>query len=73
VGAVLLLCGTEEGLRRFRPTLMTVMVDSFTEWQRALAALGGDIVEPPKPVPTGSNMRVRHPDGALVEYVEHHP
>jgi hypothetical protein len=23
-------------------------------------------------VPTGSNMRVRPPDGTLVEYVEHH-
>ena len=70
---MLLLCGTEEALCRFRPTLMTVMVDSsLAEWQRALAALGADIVEPPKPVPTGSNMRVRHPDSTLVEYVEHH-
>jgi hypothetical protein len=41
-------------------------------WQRALAVLGADIVEPPKPGPTGSNMRVRHQDGTLVEYVEHH-
>ena len=42
-------------------------------WQRALAVLGADIVEPPRPVPTGSNMRVRHQDGTLVvEYVEHH-
>ena len=72
VGAVLLLCGTEEALRRFRPTLMTVMVDSLAEWQHALAAIGADMVEPPKRVPTGSNMRVRHPDGTLVEYVEHH-
>jgi hypothetical protein len=29
------------------------------------------ITEPPKRVPTGSNMRVRHPDGTVVEYVEH--
>lgn len=56
MGAVLLLSGTEEALRRFRPTLMTVMVDSFAEWQHALAALGASIVEPP----------------TLVEYVEHH-
>ena len=47
------------------------MVDSRAEWQHA-AALGADIVEPPKRVPTGSNMRVGHPDGTLVEYVEHH-
>jgi len=51
---------------------MTVMVDSLAEWQHALAALGADIGEPPKRVPTGSNMRARHPDGTLVEYVEHH-
>jgi hypothetical protein len=56
VGAVLLLSCTEEALRRFRPTLMTVMVDSVAEWQHALAALGAGIVEPP----------------TLVEYVEHH-
>ena len=53
--------------------LMTVMVDSLAEWQHALAALAADIVELPERVPTGSNMRVRPPDGALVEYVEHHP
>ena len=72
MGAVLLRCGTEDALHRFRSTLMTVMVDSLAEWQRALAALGADIVEPPKRVPTGSNMRVRPPDGTLVDYVEHH-
>jgi predicted enzyme related to lactoylglutathione lyase len=72
VGAVLLLCGTEEALRGFRPTAMTVMVSSIEESRAALAALGAEIVEPPKRVPTGSNMRVRHPDGTLVEYVEHH-
>jgi hypothetical protein len=47
-------------------------LDSLAEWRRELTALGAEIVEPPKRVPTGSNMRVRHPDGALVEYVEHH-
>ena len=72
VGGVLLLCGTGDALARFRPTVMTVMVDSLAEWQRGLAALGAEIIEPPKRVPTGWNMRVRHPDGALVEYVEHH-
>jgi hypothetical protein len=30
-----------------------------------------DELETPKPVPTGWNMLVRHPDGMLVEYVEH--
>jgi hypothetical protein len=56
VGAVLLLSGTAEALRRYRPTLMTIMVDSLAEWQHALAALGAGIVEPP----------------TLVEYIEHH-
>jgi hypothetical protein len=31
----------------------------------------GSIIEQPKLVPTGMNMRVRHPDGMIVEYVEH--
>ena len=71
VGSVLLLSGTDEALRRFRPTTMTIMVDSLAEWHEALPALGAEITEPPKRVPTGSNMRVRHPDGTVVEYVEH--
>jgi hypothetical protein len=72
VGAVLLRCGTEDALHRFRPTLMMVMVDSLAEWQRALAALGADIVEPPKRVPPDPTCACAPPDGTLVEYVEHH-
>jgi hypothetical protein len=72
VGSVLILCGTDDALRRFRPTAMTVMVDSIQDCRAALSELGAEILEPPKRVPTGSNMRVRHPDGTIVEYVQHH-
>ena len=72
VGPVLLLCGTAEALRPFRATVLTVMVDSLSQCRDTLSAFGAEIVEPPKRVPTGSNLRARHPDGTLVEYVEHH-
>jgi hypothetical protein len=38
---------------------------------RHLPTLGAEIVNGPKDVPTGRNMLVRHPDGTLIEYVEH--
>ena len=37
----------------------------------ARAVIVGSIIEQPKLVPTGMNMRGRHPDGMIVEYVEH--
>jgi hypothetical protein len=37
------------------------------------AALGIEVVAPPKVVPTGRNMLARHPGGALMEYAEHRP
>ncbi|MFH7095366.1 VOC family protein, partial [Klebsiella pneumoniae] len=33
---------------------------------------GATIINPVKAVPTGWNMLVRHPDGMIAEYVEHH-
>jgi len=67
---ILILAGTEEALRPFRHTLATFLVDSLDEYHRFLAAHDATIISPPKAVPTGRNMTARHPDGAVVEYVE---
>jgi hypothetical protein len=38
---------------------------------RKLITVGTTILEEPKPVPTGINMRIRHPEGLIVKYDEH--
>jgi len=68
---ILIIAGKEEALRPFRQTSATFLVDSLDEYYRFLTEQGVSIISPPKVVPTGMNMTVRHPDGAIVEYVEH--
>jgi predicted enzyme related to lactoylglutathione lyase len=71
-GSVLIIAGAEADLAPFKATLATFHVRSLAASRRALEAAGGEVIEAPKRVPTGSNMRVRHPDSSIVEYVEHH-
>ncbi len=73
VGAVLLIAGSEEALAPFVATAATLLVASLEETAELVRQGGGEVLEPPKAVPTGRNMLARHPDGALVEYVEHRP
>ncbi|MCK9631264.1 MAG: hypothetical protein M0R30_06430 [Methanoregula sp.] len=71
VGDVLIIAGTDEALRPFWSTIATFLVDSVDDYHRFLAENGGTILRPPQQVPTGINMTVRHPDGSVIEYVEH--
>ncbi len=71
IGSVLLIAGTEDRLRTFRQTKATFLVDSLDEFRIWLLEAGAVILDEPKGVPTGRNIRVRHPDGAVIEYVEH--
>jgi predicted enzyme related to lactoylglutathione lyase len=71
VGDFLLICGSEEVLKKFRETHTTLLVDSLAEYKEFLEGKGAIILEQPKEVPTGWNMRVKHADGLIVEYVEH--
>jgi hypothetical protein len=73
VGNILLIAGPDEALEPFRATAMTLLVASLDHEVSLFEARGIELVEPPKPVPTGRNLLARHPDGALVEYVEHRP
>lgn len=68
---ILILAGSDASLQTFRPTQATVLVDSLEEYHAFLTTHGATIVRPPQNVPTGMNMTVRHPDGAIIEYVEH--
>lgn len=70
VGSVLLIGGTEQS-GSFRATEATA-VNDITAREKHLPSTGAAIINPVKAVPTGWNMLVRHPDGMIAEYVEHH-
>ena len=71
VASILFIAGTEASLAPFVDTNATFMVDDIQAFAKYLPSVGAEILRPLKPVPTGWNMLVRHPDGSLIEYVEH--
>jgi catechol 2,3-dioxygenase-like lactoylglutathione lyase family enzyme len=71
VGDILLIAGSDEALKPFRSTQATFLVDSLDEFRAYLEEKGAEIIRGPDKVPTGRNMTVRHPDGSVIEYVEH--
>jgi hypothetical protein len=71
VGDFLLLAGSEEDLAPFKDTDVTVLVDHLEEFYAFLLNQNCLILRGPQQVPTGQNMTVQHPDGLIVEYVEH--
>ncbi|MDA5107941.1 VOC family protein [Brevibacillus thermoruber] len=71
VGNLLILAGSPEALEPFRATRFTCVVDSLDEYVTYFTQLGLSFIRQPKQVPTGKNMTVQHPDGTIVEYVEH--
>ena len=70
IGPLLLIAGKEEQLSRVRATALTCVVDEIQDAKESLISKGAELLEDIKPVPTGWNMRVRHPDGTIVEYVQ---
>ncbi|NHZ85651.1 MAG: VOC family protein, partial [Planctomycetia bacterium] len=70
VGSFLLISGSTNHLKPFRDTKVTLLVDSIDDLKEFLQEQGATILEEPKSVPTGRNMRVKHIDGLVVEYVE---
>lgn len=71
LGDILLIAGSEEALKPFRSTQATFLVDSLDEFRDFLEENGAEVIRGPAKVPTGRNMTVRHPDGSVIEYVEH--
>ena len=71
VASILFIAGTQKSLAPFTATHATFMVDDISAFETHLPTVGASIVETAKSVPTGWNMLARHPDGTLVEYVQH--
>jgi hypothetical protein len=70
IGTVLLIAGSEIALLPFKATKVTFLVDTVFDGRDALLRQGAIILDGPQQVPTGWNMRVKHPDGTLAEYVQ---
>jgi predicted enzyme related to lactoylglutathione lyase len=71
IGSILLIAGSDEALKPFRSTQATFLVDSLDEFKAYMEEKGAKILRGPDKVPTGRNMTVRHPDGSVIEYMEH--
>lgn len=71
IGDFLIIAGSEEALKSVRSTVATILVDSVEEFKLHLEELGAKVLRGPNQVPTGKNMTVQHPDGSVMEYVEH--
>ncbi|WP_189968670.1 VOC family protein [Streptomyces violascens] len=73
VGGFLLVEGSDDAVAPFLDVDGTLLVDDAAAHLARLTALGAEILDPLHKVPTGSGFHARHPDGTVIEYVEHRP
>jgi predicted enzyme related to lactoylglutathione lyase len=71
VANLLLIGGNTESLVAFTATNATYLVDDIQAYALYLPTLGVEVLRSVQAVPSGWNMLVRHPDGTIVEYVQH--
>ena len=70
IGSYLLIAGTAEALAPYRDTHATAIVASIDEILDLAKRTEATITDGPNDVPTGRNLTVRHPGGAIIEYVQ---
>ncbi len=73
IGDVLVVAGDEAALAPIRESFGPWIVSDIDETRRLLVQAGAQITREIDPAPTGRMMYARHPDGALVEYVQWTP
>lgn len=69
--SVLIIAGRPELRAPFEATRLTVKVDRLDSVVAVLAESGAEQMEPVQKTPVGRKTRFRHPDGTVVEYVDH--
>jgi predicted enzyme related to lactoylglutathione lyase len=67
----LLIAGTEEAMKPFRAATLTAHVEGLQALIDYLLERGATALDAKTKVPTGTRIHIRHPDGMVVEYVEH--
>ncbi|MEV5570088.1 hypothetical protein AB0L06_08560 [Spirillospora sp. NPDC052269] len=70
IGGYLLVAGTPEALAPYRNVQATTVVDDLDDVLAIVSREGGETLDGPNDVPTGRNLTVQHPGGAVIEYVE---
>ncbi len=73
IGDVLVVAGTDDALAPIRGSLGPWIVTDIDETRKVLIDSGAEIIREIASVPTGRMMYARHPDGAVVEYVQWTP
>jgi len=71
VGSILLIAGSDQAPGPLKATQANFLVDSLSEWQDFLEKNGATLLDGPKQAPTGMEMRVKHPDGTWIKYVQY--
>jgi predicted enzyme related to lactoylglutathione lyase len=69
--SVLIIAGPAGNRRRFEATRLTMKVEDLETTIAVLAKAGAEQLEPIQPTPVGRKTRFKHPDGLIVEYVDH--
>lgn len=69
--SVLIISGPEERRAPFKTTSITIKVSQVEDYLPVLRGAGAQQLEPVQKTPVGHKTRVRHPDGLIVEYVDH--
>ena len=69
--SVLIIAGPPEKRQRFEATRLTIKVQKLETAIDGLKKAGAEQLEPIQPTPVGRKTRFRHPDGLIVEYVDH--
>ena len=69
--SVLIIAGPPDKRAAFEATRLTIKVDAIEPHLAALMEGGAEQIEPLQPTPVGRKTRFRHPDGLVVEYVDH--
>ncbi|MGW1792569.1 VOC family protein [Streptomyces tubercidicus] len=73
VGNLLLIASVRPFTPIQRRTAYSLIVPSLTAQLETVRAAGGTVLEPPEDILPGARARVRYPDDAVAELVEHRP
>lgn len=71
IGPILLIAGSDQALGTLKETQANFLVDSLDAWKNFLLGNGAALLDGPKQAPTGMEMRVKHPDGTTIKYVQY--